>query len=54
MARDTILVVEDDPDIVELLRYNLEREASTSARSATASQASPRPRPTSPPSSCST
>jgi DNA-binding response OmpR family regulator len=26
MARDTILVVEDDSDIVELLRYNLERE----------------------------
>jgi DNA-binding response OmpR family regulator len=26
MARDTILVVEDDADIVELLRYNLERE----------------------------
>ncbi len=26
MARQTVLVVEDDPDIVELLRYNLERE----------------------------
>ena len=26
MARQNVLVVEDDPDIVELLRYNLERE----------------------------
>jgi DNA-binding response OmpR family regulator len=26
MRKETLLVVEDDPDIVELLRYNLERE----------------------------
>lgn len=26
MARETILIIEDDPDIVELLQYNLERE----------------------------
>ena len=26
MAKETILVVEDDPDIVELLEYSLERE----------------------------
>ena len=26
MARETILVVEDDPDIAELIQYNLERE----------------------------
>jgi DNA-binding response OmpR family regulator len=26
MARNTILIVEDDPDIVELVQYNLERE----------------------------
>lgn len=26
MAKDSILLIEDDPDIVELLQYNLERE----------------------------
>src|SRR5262245_58707863 len=26
MRKTTLLVIEDDPDIVELLRYNLERE----------------------------
>ena len=26
MAKQTILIIEDDPDIVELLQYNLERE----------------------------
>jgi len=26
MVRESILIIEDDPDIVELLRYNLERE----------------------------
>lgn len=26
MAKETILIVEDDPDIVELVQYNLERE----------------------------
>src|SRR5262245_47465205 len=26
MVKTTLLVIEDDPDIVELLRYNLERE----------------------------
>ncbi|MCP3920916.1 MAG: response regulator transcription factor [bacterium] len=26
MAKDTILIIEDDPDIVELVQYNLERE----------------------------
>ena len=26
MAKETILLIEDDPDIVELIRYNLERE----------------------------
>lgn len=29
MGKDTILLVEDDPDIVELVRYNLEREGFT-------------------------
>src|SRR5262245_38860405 len=27
MAKETILIVEDDPDIVELVQYNLERES---------------------------
>ena len=26
MAKETVLIIEDDPDIVELLQYNLERE----------------------------
>lgn len=26
MAKETLLIIEDDPDIVELLQYNLERE----------------------------
>lgn len=26
MAKETVLIIEDDPDIVELIRYNLERE----------------------------
>ena len=26
MAKDSVLIVEDDPDIVELLQYTLERE----------------------------
>ncbi len=26
MAKETILIVEDEPDILELIRFNLERE----------------------------
>ena len=26
MAKESVLVIEDDPDITELLQYNLERE----------------------------
>lgn len=29
MAKETFLIIEDDPDIVELLQYNLEREGYT-------------------------
>ena len=39
MARETILIIEDDADIRELIRYNLTREGYSIAECASAEKA---------------